>query len=71
MVPLVRRVVPLKSWQVIVAELVEVVKNAYKLRAHVPAIFRLEGKDDAGIPKLTVRVVDAETVIAEDPLEGV
>jgi hypothetical protein len=54
-----------------VAELVELVKNAYKLRAHVPAMFRLEGKDDAGIPKLTVRVVDSETVIAEDPLEGV
>jgi hypothetical protein len=54
-----------------VAELVEVVKNAYKLRAHVPAIFRLEGNDDAGIAKLTVCVVDAETVIAEDPLEGV
>ena len=63
--------VPLKSWQVIVAELVEAVNNAYKLRAHVPAIFRVEGNDDAGIPKLTVRVVEEGTVIAEDPLEGV
>ena len=54
-----------------VAELVELVNTAYKLRAHVPAMVRLEGKDDAGIPKLIVCVVDAGTVIAEDPLVGV
>jgi hypothetical protein len=61
-------VVPLKTWQVIVAELVELTKNAYNLRTHVPARLRVEGKDEAGIPKFKVCVVEAGTVIAEDPV---
>jgi hypothetical protein len=35
---------------------------------HVPPRLRVEGNDEAGIAKLTVCVVDAETVIADDPV---
>jgi hypothetical protein len=52
-----------------VAELVDVVKNAENLRTHVPARVRLEGRDEERTLKLTVCVVDAGTVIADDPDE--
>ena len=69
MVPLVRRVVPLKTWQLMVAELVEDVKNAYNLRTHVPARVRVEGNDEDRTPKFKVCVVDAGTVIADVPVD--
>jgi hypothetical protein len=51
-----------------VAELVELTKNAYNLRTHVPARVRVEGKDEEGTAKFKVCVVDAGTVIADDPV---
>ena len=54
-----------------VAELVEDVKNAYNLRTHVPASVIVEGNDEDRTLKFKVCVVDAGTVIADDPLEVV
>jgi hypothetical protein len=53
-----------------VAGLMELVNTAYRVSIHVPASATPVRRDDVGIPNLTVLVVEAGTVISEDPVDG-